>query len=55
MNMEQIIIEQEWWDLRFDSECEEYQELLKGAAPLQEDGFTEFDSLEELLEYENYI
>lgn len=52
--MENTIIEQEWWETRFDSKCQNYQELVDGAIPLINGSMTIFDSLEDLEKYEEY-
>ena len=54
MTMEQIIAEQEVFEYLFDSKLEEYSSLLDGAIALPDNGFTVFDSLEDLEKYEEY-
>ena len=52
MTMEQIIAEQEVFEYLFDMKLEEYNSLLDGAVALPDNGFTVFDSLEDLEKYE---
>lgn len=54
MTIADVLIEQEWWEERFDSKCQNYQKMVDGAVPLPDDGFTEFDSIEDLEKYEEY-
>lgn len=54
MTMEQIIAEQEVFEYLFDMKLEEYSSLLDGAVALPDNGFTVFDSLEDLEKYEEY-
>ena len=54
MTMEQIIAEQEVYEYLFDRKLEEYNSLLDGAVALPDNGFTVFDSLEDLEKYEEY-
>ena len=50
--MEEIITEQEEYEFMFDMKLEEYSSLLDGAVALPDNGFTVFDSLEDLEKYE---
>ena len=50
--MEEIIAEQEVYEFMFDMKLEEYSSLLDGAIALPDNGFTVFDSLEDLEKYE---
>ena len=50
--MEEIIAEQEEYEFKFDMKLEEYNSLLYGAVALPDNGFTVFDSLEDLEKYE---
>ena len=54
MTMEQIIAGQEVFEYLFDMKLEEYNSLLDGAVALPDNGFTVFDSLEDLEKYEEY-
>ena len=50
--MEEIIAAQEAYEFKFEMKFEEYNSLLDGAVALPDNGFTVFDSLEDLEKYE---
>ena len=51
--LEEIIAEQEEYGFKFDMKLEEYNSLLDGAVALPDNGFTVFDSLEDLENMKN--